>query len=160
MFNQSHTVHIMPLVINGLGGGDTHTYTHTRTPMCEPKPFQKTRHAPACSQGTPGLKIKNVSFSSRKIHYEKSPCSNKAGQLCLLNYQWLPIEIKLQPYVAQKWPMADNELYPKWRQKIKVATIVGGLCMEGLWRGWRFAMIGMKKLDEGYALSCNGIACV
>ena len=31
--------------------------------------------------------------------------------------------------------------------------------MEGLWRGWRFAMIGMKKLqdisDEGCALSCN-----
>ena len=31
---------------------------------------------------------------------------------------------------------------------------------EGLWRGWSFAIIGMKKLhdisDEGYALSCNG----
>ena len=41
-----------------------------------------------------------------------------------------------------------------------MAAIVGGLCMEGLWRGWRFAMIGMKKLqdisDEGYALSYNG----
>ena len=41
-----------------------------------------------------------------------------------------------------------------------MAVIVGGLCMEGLWRGWRFSMIGMKKLqdisDEGYALSCNG----
>ena len=45
--------------------------------------------------------------------------------------------------------------------KIKMAAIVGGLCMEGLWRGWCFAMIGMKKLqdisDEGYALSV--IAC-
>ena len=32
--------------------------------------------------------------------------------------------------------------------------------MEGLWRGWRFAVIGMKKLqdisDDGYALSSNG----
>ena len=41
-----------------------------------------------------------------------------------------------------------------------MAAIVGELCMEGLWKGWRFAMIGMKKLqdisDEGYALSCNG----
>ena len=42
-----------------------------------------------------------------------------------------------------------------------MAVIVGGLCMEGLWRGWRFAMTGMKKLqdiysDEGYALSSNG----
>ena len=45
-----------------------------------------------------------------------------------------------------------------------MAAIVGGLCMEGLWRGWRFAMIGMKKLqdisDEGYALTYNGNACV
>ena len=36
--------------------------------------------------------------------------------------------------------------------------------MEGLWRGWCFAMIGMKKLqdisDEGYALSCIGNVCV
>ena len=22
------------------------------------------------------------------------------------------------------------------------------LCMEGVWRGWRFAMIGMKKLQD------------
>ena len=44
-----------------------------------------------------------------------------------------------------------------------MVAIVGGLCMEGLWRGWRFAMIGMKKLqdilDEGYALSSNGNVC-
>ena len=43
---------------------------------------------------------------------------------------------------------------------LKMAAIVGGICMEGLWRGWCFAMIGMKKLqdisDEGYALSSNG----
>ena len=36
--------------------------------------------------------------------------------------------------------------------------------MEGLWWGWRFTMTGMKKLqdisDKGYALSCNGNACV
>ena len=31
--------------------------------------------------------------------------------------------------------------------KIKMAAIVGGLCMEGLWRGWRFAMIGIKKSE-------------
>ena len=30
--------------------------------------------------------------------------------------------------------------------KIKMAVIVWGLCMEGLWRGWRVAMMGMKKL--------------
>ena len=29
----------------------------------------------------------------------------------------------------------------------KMAAIVWGLCMEGLWRGWRFAMICMKKLQ-------------
>ena len=41
-----------------------------------------------------------------------------------------------------------------------MAAIVGGLCMEGLWRGWRFAMIGMKKLrdisDVACILSSNG----
>ena len=39
-----------------------------------------------------------------------------------------------------------------------------GLCMEGLWRGWRFAMIGMKKLqdisDVACILSSNGNARV
>ena len=29
MFNQSYEVHIMPLVLNSLGGGHTHTNTHT-----------------------------------------------------------------------------------------------------------------------------------
>ena len=47
---------------------------------------------------------------------------------------------------------------------MKMAAIVGGSCIEGLMRGWRFAMIGMKKLqdvsDKGYALSCNGNVCV
>ena len=41
-----------------------------------------------------------------------------------------------------------------------MAALVGGLCMEGLWRGWRFAMIGMKKLqdisDVACILSSNG----
>ena len=44
-----------------------------------------------------------------------------------------------------------------------MAGVVWGLCMEGLWRGWRFTMIGMKKLqdiqmylDEAYVLSSNG----
>ena len=45
-----------------------------------------------------------------------------------------------------------------------MAAIVGGLCMEGLWRGWHFAITDMKKLqdvlDEGYALSSNGNARV
>ena len=45
-----------------------------------------------------------------------------------------------------------------------MAAIVGGLCMEGLWRGWRFAMIGMKKLqdisDVACILSSNGNARV
>ena len=49
-----------------------------------------------------------------------------------------------------------------------MAAIVGGLCMEGpregLWRGWRFAMIGMKKLqdisDVVCILSSNGNARV
>ena len=44
--------------------------------------------------------------------------------------------------------------------KIKNGGYSVGLCMEnpqeGLWRGWRFAMIGMKK----YILSSNGNACV
>ena len=31
VFNQSYGVHIMPLVINSLRGGDTHTHTHTHT---------------------------------------------------------------------------------------------------------------------------------
>ena len=30
----------------------------------------------------------------------------------------------------------------------KIAAIVWGLCMKGLWGGWRFAMIGMKKLQD------------
>ena len=42
--------------------------------------------------------------------------------------------------------------------------LLWGLCIEGLWRGWRFAMIGMKKLqdifEEGYILSSNGNASV
>ena len=33
-------------------------------------------------------------------------------------------------------------------QKIKMAAIVWGLCMEGLQRGWCFAIIGMKKLQD------------
>ena len=45
-----------------------------------------------------------------------------------------------------------------------MAVIVGGLCMEGLWRGWHFTMLDMKKLqdimNEGYALSSSGNACV
>ena len=28
-----------------------------------------------------------------------------------------------------------------------MAAIVGGLCKEGLWRGWRFAMTDIKKLQ-------------
>ena len=39
-----------------------------------------------------------------------------------------------------------NGPYPQC-QKIKMAAIVGGLCMEGLWRGWGFTMIDMKKLQ-------------
>ena len=31
LFNQSYVVHIMPLVICGLWGGDTRTHTHTHT---------------------------------------------------------------------------------------------------------------------------------
>ena len=41
-----------------------------------------------------------------------------------------------------------------------MVVIVGGICMEGLWSVWCFAMIGIKKLqdisDEGYALSSSG----
>ena len=33
-------------------------------------------------------------------------------------------------------------------QKIKMVALVWGLCMEGLWRGWRFTVIGMKKLQD------------
>ena len=46
--------HITPLVINSLGGGHTHTYTHRRQNQ-----FLETRRALralACSQHVPGLK--------------------------------------------------------------------------------------------------------
>ena len=43
-------------------------------------------------------------------------------------------------------------------------AIVWGLCIEGLWRGWRFDMIGMENYkiywNEEYILSSNGNACV
>ena len=32
--------------------------------------------------------------------------------------------------------------------KSKMAAIVGGLCVEVLWRAWGFAMMGMKKLQD------------
>ena len=47
-----------------------------------------------------------------------------------------------------------------------MVAIVGGLCMEGLWRGWRFTMIDRKKLQDMFGcgiytvLSSNGNACV
>ena len=41
-----------------------------------------------------------------------------------------------------------NGPFLQLRQKIKMVAIVWGLCMEGLWRGWHFAMIGMKKLQD------------
>ena len=33
----------------------------------------------------------------------------------------------------------------------KMAAVGGGLCMEGLWRGWCFTIIGMKKLQDMFA---------
>ena len=32
LYNESYRVHIMPLVINSLRGGDSHTQTHTHVP--------------------------------------------------------------------------------------------------------------------------------
>ena len=47
--------------------------------------------------------------------------------------------------------------------KNKKGSVVWGLCMEGLRRGWYFTMIGMKKLQDifgwAYILSSNGNAC-
>ena len=39
--------------------------------------------------------------------------------------------------------------------KINMAAVMWGLCMDGLWRGWHFAMIGRHEeitryLDEAY----------
>ena len=45
----------------------------------------------------------------------------------------------LQEYISR------NEPYPQLRHKIKMAAIVGGLCTESLWRGYRFAMNDIKK---------------
>ena len=40
--------------------------------------------------------------------------------------------------------------------KVKMVTLVGGFCMEGLCRCWHFAMVGMKIYsDKGYALSTH-----
>ena len=46
--------------------------------------------------------------------------------------------------------MNSNDLYMDLihNEVKKMVAIVGGLCMEGLWRGWRFAMIGMKQLQD------------
>ena len=54
--------------------------------------------------------------------------------------------------------------YPKLRHKIKMAAIGGGLCTEILWRGYRFAMNGIKKSKnisgEAYIQSSNANALV
>jgi len=67
--------HIMPLVINCLGGGHTHahahthrhTQTHRHTHMQAyshhgQKQFQETSHAPAEGWRTPGLKRRKIRF--------------------------------------------------------------------------------------------------
>ena len=51
-------------------------------------------------------------------------------------------------YMNRQISMAIYGPYPQSHQKIKMAAIVGGFCMECLWRGWRFAMIDMKKLQN------------
>ena len=40
-----YTAHIMPLVINALGGGHTDRHIRTHIPTCKPKQFQETFHA-------------------------------------------------------------------------------------------------------------------
>ena len=59
---------------------------------------------------------------------------------------------------------ANNEPYPQLRHKIKMAAIVGGLCTESLWRGYRFAMNDIKKSKnisgEAYIQSSNANVCV
>jgi len=45
--------HIMPLVINSLGGGHTHTHTYSHRRQ---KQFQETSRVPAFGQHAPGLK--------------------------------------------------------------------------------------------------------
>ena len=54
--------------------------------------------------------------------------------------------------------------YPKLRHKIKMAAIVGGLCTDSLWRGYRFAMNNIKKSKnisgEAYIQSFNANARV
>ena len=55
LFNQSYEVHIMPLVINSLGRGHTHTstHTHTHTNMHTNDPHRINFKKPG---GAPGLK--------------------------------------------------------------------------------------------------------
>ena len=57
-----------------------------------------------------------------------------------------------------------NEPYPQLHQKIKMAAIWVGLCTENLWRGYRFAMVDIKKSEdisgEAYIRSSNANAHV
>ena len=70
----------MPLVINGLRGGDTQTdrqtHTYTHIPKREPKQFQETRCTLACGRHEPGLKmgigikVKSMQTSYRSKKYK------------------------------------------------------------------------------------------
>jgi len=62
--------HIMPLVINSLGGGHTHTHTQARSHHGQ-KQFQETSRVPAKGQHMPGLKTKIVG-SGMKIFCGKT----------------------------------------------------------------------------------------
>ena len=61
MFNQSHGVHITPLVINTLGGGHTQMHTHTHIQTSAQNNFKKP--------GAPGLKTCNVIYSAVRVMF-------------------------------------------------------------------------------------------
>ena len=63
-------VYITPLVINALGGGHTDIYTHTYIPMYEPKQFQETRHAQACSRCAPHVKRRRFTIQIYRTYNE------------------------------------------------------------------------------------------
>ena len=69
--------HIMPLVINGLGGGhtDRHTQTdtHTRIPTRGPKQFQETRRARPKAARAWFNKVYNTGYSQVVIHTITNP---------------------------------------------------------------------------------------
>ena len=70
----------MPPVINGLGGG----HTHTRMPTRGPKQFQETRHArPSAARAW----FKNL--YQTETNFEELQCKYKEEKSVFLKMKWL-----------------------------------------------------------------------